>query len=202
MRTTSARGVALDAAKLRQMRQALAMTQSDLAVSADVSDDAISRAEQGRAITPANATAIAAFFNVELGSLLASKANAEELPSRPQPPPGTISNIPIRVPEHFLGRDEAAGADRGGAGDASGARRDHDLAWAARGGKDGAGRRLCRAAGCGISRDLVGPGRDRGDDARRSGRARGAARLGRCRRAGGSGGSGGCWRGWRRTATA
>jgi hypothetical protein len=102
---------------------------------------------------------------------------------------GPASNIPIRVPPHFMGRD--ARRDRGGTRALSGQGRRHRAARVARRGQDHARRRLCRAPSRRISRDLVDQGADRAVDARRHGRARGAARLGRRRRQGGAGARGG-----------
>ena len=53
------------------------MTQAHLADAAGVSDDAISRAERGQAISLENAMAIAAFFNVAVAAL------AEEIEAAP-----------------------------------------------------------------------------------------------------------------------
>jgi len=48
MNTTAlTRGILLDAAKVRDLRREHGWTQVELAVAADVSDDAVSRAERG-----------------------------------------------------------------------------------------------------------------------------------------------------------
>jgi transcriptional regulator with XRE-family HTH domain len=103
---SSSRGIELDRAKIREMRRQRGMTQEHLAHAAGVSDDAISRAERGQAISLENAMAMAAFFKTDVASLSAV-TEAESPAENPQTPPVAASNIPIRVPEHFLGRDDA-----------------------------------------------------------------------------------------------
>ena len=81
-----------------------------------------------------------------------------------------VSNIPIRVPEHFLGRDDALAAIETALGALRGPRRHHGAARAARRRQDDAGGGLCRAPSRRLPRDLVDQGADGGRHARRSGR--------------------------------
>jgi transcriptional regulator with XRE-family HTH domain len=101
--TTRQRGIALDGAKLHELRRQQGWTQGDLAVAADVSDDAVSRGERGIAISLESAKANAAAFNTDLAMLGVPTPDTSASPSV------AASNIPIRVPEFFLGRDDALG---------------------------------------------------------------------------------------------
>jgi tetratricopeptide (TPR) repeat protein/transcriptional regulator with XRE-family HTH domain len=108
MRTgSSARGIILDAQKLRDLRRQRGMTQAHLADAAEVSDDTISRAERGQAISLENAMAVAAFFDTTVAALAEAVAKIEAPTPRHEPPSSAASNIPIRVPVHFMGREEA-----------------------------------------------------------------------------------------------
>ena len=78
----------------------------------------------------------------------------------------------------FYGPRRCARRDRDGAGALRGPRRHHGAARAARRRQDHAGGGLCRASSRRLPRDLVDQGADGGRHARRSGRARRAARLG------------------------
>jgi hypothetical protein len=118
-----------------------------------------------------------------------------EFMARPAPPdsatlPGrvfAVSNIPIRVPEHFMGREDALAVIEAALGRDEGASRDHGIAWATRCRQDEIGGGLCRAASRRPPGHMVDPGADRADHARRSRCARRATRLGRRGRQGGSG---------------
>ena len=113
------------------------------------------------------------------------------LPHRPRParrvPRPAVSNIPIRVPTHFMGRDDALAQIDAALAQLRGPRRDHGAAWAARRRQDHARRRLRRAPSRRLSRDLVDQGAGGNVHARRSRRPRHPARLGRRRRQGGAG---------------
>ena len=117
MQTASlSRGIVLDADKLPELRRQRGLKQVDLAVASGVSEAGISRAERSQSISLESAGAIAAFFNATVGELSAA-APAPELPKPPDPEPiaprpgsppvAAMSNIPIRVPKHFMGRDTA-----------------------------------------------------------------------------------------------
>jgi transcriptional regulator with XRE-family HTH domain/tetratricopeptide (TPR) repeat protein len=101
-----ARGTTLDGKKLRELRGQRALSQEDLAEIAGVSDDTISRAERGRSISFDNARAIAAAFNVDVASLLPAGIPSKKPPTE-EARTAAMSNIPIRVPTHFMGRDAA-----------------------------------------------------------------------------------------------
>ncbi|HXP05356.1 MAG TPA: FxSxx-COOH system tetratricopeptide repeat protein [Stellaceae bacterium] len=106
MNTTAlTRGILLDAAKVRDLRREHGWTQVELAVAADVSDDAVSRAERGIPISLDNARGLAAAFATDLANLrsITLDTGVEEL----SPSSIALSNIPIRVPTHFMGRDSA-----------------------------------------------------------------------------------------------
>ena len=98
-----------------------------------------------------------------------------------------VSNIPIRVPEHFLGREDSLAAIETALVAVRGPRRHHGAARAARGRQDHARGGLCRAPPRRLPRHLVDQGADGGRHARRPGRAWRAARLGGGRREGGAG---------------
>jgi tetratricopeptide (TPR) repeat protein/transcriptional regulator with XRE-family HTH domain len=105
---SSARGITLDAQKLRDLRRQRGMTQAHLAEAAGmISDDPISRAERGIPISLDNAAAIAAVFNVIVASLTVAVAEIEAPAASNDSPAGAASNIPIRVPAHFMGREDA-----------------------------------------------------------------------------------------------
>jgi tetratricopeptide (TPR) repeat protein/transcriptional regulator with XRE-family HTH domain len=106
---SSARGITLDRQKLRELRRQRSMTQAALAIAADVSDDTVSRAERRLSISLENAMAIAGALNVDVASL----TTEDHEPEPAAADAGQVfaaSNIPIRVPAHFMGR-EAALAD-------------------------------------------------------------------------------------------
>src|SRR5712691_8356332 len=104
---TAARGIALDAQKLRDLRRQRGMTQAHLADAAEIGDDTISRAERGQAISLENAMAIAAFFETTVVALAEVTTDIDAPAPRHEAPSSAASNIPIRVPVHFMGREEA-----------------------------------------------------------------------------------------------
>jgi transcriptional regulator with XRE-family HTH domain len=91
------RGIDLDGRRVRQQRRARAWTQALLAEAAQVSIDTIGRAEKGQAISLENAMAIAGALDRDIAFFRSGQSFA-------------ASNIPIRVPEHFLGREDALGS--------------------------------------------------------------------------------------------
>jgi transcriptional regulator with XRE-family HTH domain/tetratricopeptide (TPR) repeat protein len=108
------RGIVLAPDKLRELRRQRGVKQLDLAVASGVSEAGISRAERGQSISLENAGAIAAFFNATVAELsgatpVPTAPEPERLPPR-KPLPTALSNIPIRVPPHFMGREAALAA--------------------------------------------------------------------------------------------
>jgi transcriptional regulator with XRE-family HTH domain len=99
------RGIGLDAQKLRELRRQRGMTQHVLAGATGVSEDTVSRAERDLSISLESAQALAAFFQTDVASL--ATVTLDLLPPKREQLPVAMSNIPIRVPEHFLGREEA-----------------------------------------------------------------------------------------------
>jgi tetratricopeptide (TPR) repeat protein/transcriptional regulator with XRE-family HTH domain len=101
-----ARGITLDGKKLRELRGQRALSQEHLAGIAGVSDDTVNRAERGLSISFDNARAVAAAFNVDVASLIPAVLSEAHAPIQ-EARDAAMSNIPIRVPTHFLGREEA-----------------------------------------------------------------------------------------------
>jgi tetratricopeptide (TPR) repeat protein/transcriptional regulator with XRE-family HTH domain len=103
--TNTPRGLVL--LRVRNLRDGKGWSQEVLADEANVSVDTIQRAEAGRPALGLNAQKIARALGVTVAELTAAPSGA--LPEPPPPPerPLTASNIPIRVPEHFMGREEA-----------------------------------------------------------------------------------------------
>jgi transcriptional regulator with XRE-family HTH domain len=104
---TLTRGITLDGKKLRELRRHRALTQEHLAGIAGVSDDTISRAERSQSISLENAMAIAAGFNTDVASLIPAAVPNKTDALTEEAGAGAMSNIPIRVPTHFMGRDTA-----------------------------------------------------------------------------------------------
>src|SRR5712691_5828070 len=102
----SARGVTLDGQGLRKLRRQRSMTQAVLATAADVSDDTVSRAERDQSVSLENAMAIAGALNVDVAALV-TKDDDRASPGAADRRSFAASNIPIRVPTHFMGREDA-----------------------------------------------------------------------------------------------
>jgi DNA-binding XRE family transcriptional regulator len=100
------RGVNLDGAKLRDARRGQGLSQADLADKAGVSEDTVGRAERGRPISYDNAQAIAAYLKIDVADI-AAPVEPEPLAPAHRAAAVAMSNIPIRVPTHFMGRDTA-----------------------------------------------------------------------------------------------
>ena len=90
-----------------------------------------------------------------------------------------LSNVPIRVPFHFLGRDNALADIRTALGRAEGRVAVTALHGLRGVRQDNTRSRVCRATSGRLPSDLVDQGANRAHDARRSSCARGAAGLGR-----------------------
>jgi transcriptional regulator with XRE-family HTH domain/tetratricopeptide (TPR) repeat protein len=98
---SSARGMTLDRQKVRNLRRQRGMTQAHFANAAGISEDTISRAERGQSVSMENAMAIAAAFGTTVADLAVLPAETQKSAAV------AMSNIPIRVPTHFMGRDDA-----------------------------------------------------------------------------------------------
>jgi tetratricopeptide (TPR) repeat protein/transcriptional regulator with XRE-family HTH domain len=99
------RGLLLSRDELRKLRRNQGWSQEELAGRAGVGVDAIVRAEGGRRISGDSAQCIAAALRVTVERLLAAAGVASS--SRGSILSVPASNIPIRVPTHFMGRDDA-----------------------------------------------------------------------------------------------
>jgi tetratricopeptide (TPR) repeat protein/transcriptional regulator with XRE-family HTH domain len=97
--------VRFDKSKLRAARINVDLTQQELADNADISIDTVRRAERGLDIALESARALGVALNVSYQQLL-----AEVTTTQPTIKSFAVSNIPIRVPLHFLGRIEEISA--------------------------------------------------------------------------------------------
>src|SRR6266852_4782602 len=111
MRAASpARGITLDAQKLRDFRRQRGMTQAALATAADISDDTVSRAERGQSVSLENAMAIAGALNVAVASL--TVAGGEPASSDSQQPFAASRHKKVRIPVGLQPTDLIRGESR------------------------------------------------------------------------------------------